>query len=88
MANANPLTVCWVDGAQLADSPPMKDGTPSYWTAGHTIDATPGRTWYAITTQPPPGPWIAPECSYHNYARGAQASMHKREPNSGWGRTK
>ena len=71
-AKANPNAVCWRDGLTLDQHAPHHDGTPAYWTGGHTVDGYPNApAWLDVTRKPPPGPWIAPEASTENYAHGA-----------------
>jgi hypothetical protein len=62
-AYANPATRCWRCGETLQQ---IRIRHPrAKWTAGHTIDTTPGAP-------------LAPECSPCNYAAGARLTHQQR----------
>jgi hypothetical protein len=83
-AKANHNTVCWRDGLPLDQHEPHHDGTPAYWTAGHTQDGDATATpWTNPTQQPPAGSWLAPEASTCNYSHGAtQTNQLRNNPHS------
>ena len=72
-AYANPDTRCWRCGHPLHHPTHQhRDGTPSKWTAGHTIDSDPRSP-------------LAPEASRCNYSAGGKLSRFlakRREPRS------
>jgi hypothetical protein len=92
-ANVTPSAVCWLHGTHVTQCPPHKDGTPSTWVAGHTIDgSTTWHAWFHVSRVPPlpphpqapAGGWLAPQCSASNSSTGAAHGNQTRRPNSGW----
>lgn len=85
LAKGTPTAICWKHGTHVSQCPPHRNGTPSKWVAGHTIDGSTNWTpWYHVSLQPPPGDWLAPQCSASNSSDGAAYGNRRREPSSGW----
>lgn len=63
-ANRDPDTQCWRCNNTLPNCRPMKDGTPSRWTAGHERDGDP-------TCR------LLPECSRCNLEAGGKLTANR-----------
>jgi hypothetical protein len=83
---AHPTTaVCWVHGTHVSQCPPHKSGTPSHWVTGHTVDGSNDyEPWVHVTSTPPPGDWLAPQCSAHNSSTGAATGNARRASGYDW----
>lgn len=82
-ANANPQTLCWYCRDTMTAHHQRWPTARLRWTAGHTRDgSTTWTPWMQVSTLPPPGDWLAPQCSKTNYGTGATLGNTQREPHS------